>query len=65
MAEKLDKVVTFLNRAEELRAIAEDIKDPQIRTDLLNWAEDCEQAARRAMESDAVSPPDPNKKTKP
>jgi len=65
MAEKLDKVVRFLNRAEELRAIAEDIKDPQIRADVLKWAEDCEQAARRAMESEALNPPPPAIQIKP
>jgi hypothetical protein len=61
MTEKLDTVVRFLNRAEELRGIADGIKDPEIREAVLKWAEDCEQAARRAMESEAVNPPDRSK----
>jgi hypothetical protein len=62
MTEKLDTVVRFLNRAEELRGIADGIKDPEIREAVLKWAEDCEEAARRAMESDAVDPPERSKK---
>jgi hypothetical protein len=37
-------------RAEELRAIAEDIKDPETRRAMLDWANDYERIAMRAIE---------------
>ena len=60
-----DIVKTYMNRAEELRTIADGIKDPQIRTDLLNWAEDYERMAIRAVDSGMVKSAEPDKRPPP
>lgn len=51
MSERLDTVIRFLNRSEDLRTVADGIKDREMRSDVLKWAEACEQTARQAMES--------------
>jgi hypothetical protein len=60
MAPRIDSVIIFLNRAEDLRTRADGTKDPAIRSDILRLADNYEQAARHAMERGAVNLPDPN-----
>jgi hypothetical protein len=57
---RIDTVIGFFNRSEELRTMADGAKDPAIRSDILRLADNYERAARLAMERGAVNPPDPN-----
>lgn len=48
---KSDEVVLhFTRRAEELRAIASNLKDPEAKDAMLRWADDYDRLAERAMQ---------------
>lgn len=48
---KVDEVaLRFTRRAEELRAIASNVKDPGTRCAMLGWADDYDRLAERAIE---------------
>ena len=57
---RIDTVIGFFNRSEELRTMADAAKDPAIRSDILRLVDKYERAARLAMERGAVNPPAPN-----
>jgi len=64
MTERLETVIRFLNRAEDLRTVADAAKDQATRSHFEKWADDCEREARRAIQSEAVSPPNPTEQNR-
>jgi len=45
MAQELDRAKLYRNRAEELRTLADSTRSPEVRTELENWAQECERVA--------------------
>jgi hypothetical protein len=53
-----DAALRFQKRAEELRTIAGGMRDGKYRDELLQWAEEYDQWAQRAIEHVGISFPD-------
>jgi hypothetical protein len=53
----IDDPVHWLNRAEEARVIAEEMRDPESRRIMLNIADDYERLAKRARKRQAGHKP--------